>query len=154
MRLNLKNMNQKVKELMLRLIEKTDEGNAFWSKTSGNNSFQIVFPNGAVTISQGFDGYNQEEWFNFSLFNNNGESIYNISSTDTDSTPGELDIVSQLFNSVLSSYYKVDITIDSILEIIDSNATVGNRDINTSNDDGLPFWMIHFFAFVPNMSNT
>lgn len=116
---------QNIYTLINALTEKTDAKHAIWEKTSRPNEFKIILGAGALTIDNWEDN-KFLDYFEIAIYNNNGDKIEKFIVTNDDDD--EFLILQDLHNSVKREYYKVDETITSLLNEIETEDSIGKRD--------------------------
>lgn len=117
-------MDNKLNILIKELTEKNLNKGAVWQKTSGEGEFKIQLNKATLTI----DKWNDEDGDNFSLdiYNENGEKIKQIHTMASLLEDAEnFALLSDLYNSVINTYYKTDETIDSIINEIKNKDIIG-----------------------------
>lgn len=119
--------------LIDKLIIKTINKEALWSKTSANNEFKLDLDKGAIIVDSYGEDRNQA--VDMVIINGNGEVIDKIYFTSRDEE--EFKLLTELHTLARRAYYKVDETFKDILKELDDNKTVGN--MSSPPDDGLPF---------------
>lgn len=129
---------EKVITLLIDLCNKTKINKAIWN--SIDNGFIIKFKGKSyLTLS----AYNDNSIFVVNIYNDRGQLIKNI---DTESYNDENYIFYktclELYNVIHDKYYKVEETIDNILnDLMSTDTKIGDADFNPfkKDDDELPF---------------
>ena len=119
-------MNNTLKNLVKALSEKNLRNETIWTKTSGENEFKIKMNKASLTV----DHWNDEDGENYDLtiYNENGEQIEYVHVMTNDAFDKEnFDLLKKHYESVNKTYYKVDETLDSILNEIENKKIVGNN---------------------------
>lgn len=119
-------MDNKLITLITALTEKNLNNDTIWQKTSGNNEFKIQLNKATLTI----DKWDDEDGDNYSLeiYNENGEKIQYLHSMESDeSDQNNFETLMKLHNSVIKTYFKVEETIDNILNEITNNKVIGKN---------------------------
>jgi hypothetical protein len=127
-------MEQKIIDLIRKLITKTNNKQAIWKITSRSSEFSLDLPSGKITIDQlsWFDNLGSPFYSaDFKIYNENGEEIYS-SLYSKHENPDEYNLLDELHKTAKSSYYKVDEIVDSFIKKLDSKDFVGG-------DDDMPF---------------
>lgn len=121
--------------LIKKLIDKTTSKKAVWSKTSRDSEFKLELNKGAI-ITDNWDDENSGMNVDFSILNEFGDIIERIAFRHID--VDNYNTLMQLHNEAKRSYYKVDETIKTIFDELDSEKIVGRE---RSKDDlpDLPF---------------
>lgn len=113
---------ERTKELLIKLKDKSESGQAIWSKTSVDTEFKLEFQKGAVTIDNWEDSHGI--FADFAIINDNGDIIErHIFNVNED--PDDYNFISNIYKSVKNSYYKTDETIKTIFDELDSEKTIG-----------------------------
>lgn len=103
-------MNDKIKDLVKRLIAFTENGKLTWEKTSLNTEFKTDLKDGSVST----DNWEDEElgltrFVDFKIFNSNGDEIGNWI---FESSSDDFEFLNQLHSAVKRKYLKIDETLD------------------------------------------
>lgn len=122
-----------IKDLIKALTEKTASKKAIWGKTSRPNEFKLNLERGAVTTD--FWDDNRGDTVDFAIYNNFGDRIDNFSATKGDL---EFELLIDLHNAAKREFYKVDETISSLFNEVNTDKSVGKREIE-GEDEPLPF---------------
>jgi hypothetical protein len=133
-------MEEQLKRIVEKLIEKTTERNVIWEKTTGNG-FKIALSGSTIAI-QYYEGTYEDEPYPYCslfIFNDKGDKIdyYNLRQKDDD-----FDLLFNLYDKANKSYYKVEETYQNIIEELDKNDIIGENPKKHSNNaepDDLPF---------------
>ncbi len=108
-------MNDKLHTLLNVLTEKNINNETIWLKTSGDNEFKIKLSKAHLTVSQWNDG--DGENYDIAIYNANGEQIEYLHVMSNDIfNKEEFDLLKKHYESVTKTYYKVDETINSIID--------------------------------------
>jgi len=135
-------ISERLKKLIELLKEKTLSKKTIWNKTSGHGQFKLSISDGsAVTVTEWSDNYNTG--YEVVIFNSNGDAIERFS-TETEDTSKEEQYLIQSFHKAASdSYYKVEETMDALLNSIINQDIIGNAESPIppppGEDDDLPF---------------
>ena len=124
---------ENIKSLITGLIEKTNAKRANWDKTSRPNEFKLHFDMGAVTTDNWYDD-SENEYVDFAIYNSLGDRIdvFSVSRNN----PDYQEII-RLHTTAKKEYYKVDETINGLLDEIKSDKNIGLK--RTETNDDLPF---------------
>lgn len=118
-------MDNKLNILIKALTEKNLNKGTVWQKTSGEGEFKIQLNKATLTI----DKWNDDDGDNFSLeiYNEDGEKIQQIHTMASliHEDAENFTLLSDLYNSVINTYYKTDETIDSIINEIKNKDIIG-----------------------------
>lgn len=123
-------ISENIKILIKKLKKKTEAGQAIWSKTTSDTEFKLELNKGAITI----DCWLADDFFTYadlSVFNDVGEIIQREIFNNNHESFNEL---FEIYEIVKRSYYKIDETLMTIFEELDSPKIVG-KDSNK----GFPF---------------
>lgn len=109
-----------IKILIDKLKKKTELGQAIWSKTSRDTEFKLELQKGAITIDNWEDG--EGLFVDIAILNENGETIerdvFNVSEED-------YNVLFEIYMLAKNSYYKIDETLKTIFDELDSPKIVG-----------------------------
>jgi len=117
-------MEVRIKNLIQLLQNKTENKEAIWSRTSGDNEFKIEINNSTITTDMWADS--DTIYYDFAILNENGDVVERISVNDNFRFE-EYQILSRLYDIVKNTYFKVDETIDNILLELNSNKKIGGK---------------------------
>lgn len=117
----------KAQEIINKLFEKTKQKKAIWDVTSSEEQFVLNLGNSSITIEKWYDEHDFSEYYTIIMRGDNGQIVYHLtpSNSEFDETYEQL---KKLFEIVNSSYYKIDETLDDILEKLSSNNIIGKKD--------------------------
>jgi len=116
-------MEKVAQDLINRLIQKTEKNQAVWNKTSRSNEFKIELSNGKITTDVWFN--EEESWSgDFRLYNDNGDEIYSVC-VQNDSESEDFNLLSKLNTVIKNKYYKVEETIEGVLEEVSGDDIIG-----------------------------
>lgn len=135
-------MNNKIKLLVHSLIELSDNKRVIWNKTSAENQFKVVLESGAALTIDSWSNNRRDDYPNLDLciYNDRGELILR-DIVSVEENIDEYNLLEKLHNCAKNIYFKVDDTIDGMLEEIDSDRKIigiEEKDVNPTDDD-LPF---------------
>lgn len=118
-------------ELIAQLIRKTSNKQVNWLLVR-EDEFKVLLKSGAITISKSYDTKISDYCFTFKVYNSKGDSIFDLSLSKMNpfNPAGDyiVDLASLevLFNEARSSYFKVNETVNQILnELSDDSKEVG-----------------------------
>lgn len=116
-------MEERIKSLIQLLEKKTRGNDAVWSRTSSDNEFKIDINNSTITT----DMWTVENttYYEFVILNENGDTVERIAVGDDDPFSTEFEIVTNFYEAVRNSYFKVDETIENILKELSSTNKIG-----------------------------
>lgn len=126
-------IEQELKYLIQKLIEKTASKNAIWTRTSRDNEFKLELQNGAVTVDSWFNNISSAD---FAIINQNGDIIQRVVLNDDDA---DYQLLIELHELAKRAYFKVDDTIRSIFIELEQKKIVGKEDKTPRKSDDLPF---------------
>jgi hypothetical protein len=125
-------MDEKLKIILKKLIEKTKNKKAIWKKTSGEG-FKIRFPDGIIDISCIYGNFDiVSGCYSISVFNNRGDRIDNYATDNTHSE--DFILLEELYNQVSKVYYKVGETYESFMKSVDSEMIIGEDPKDKDNE--------------------
>lgn len=116
-------MDPKILNIIQLLQEKTISNNAIWSRTSSNNEFKIEFENATITTDNWF--VDNRIHYDFVILNENGDTIERITVSDEDFLSQEYSVISKFYDIVKNNYFKVDATINNIINELFNNDKIG-----------------------------
>lgn len=105
-------MNERIIDLINRLIKNTEQGQVEWQRTSRDNEFKIDLKNGAVSTDSWTDD-NTLELIDFRVYNIIGDQI---GSWVLSSSEDGYDLIKELHSTVNRKYLRIDETLDGMLE--------------------------------------
>lgn len=135
---------EKLKTLIELLIEKTIKKQAIWNKGSGSNQFKLLISQGAaITVTQWEQQYGSDKIdYGVNIFNSNGQAIEGFVS-DNDTSKEELRLLQNFYKAASDQYYKVEETMEAILNSLTGDDVIGIKEdsiFNADDDkDDLPF---------------
>lgn len=137
---------EKLKQILTLLKDKTIDKKAIWNKTSGEEQYKLLIGGGSsVVVSLLYGNYNAE-YFEVTIFNTLGQAV-EIYSTESESENDDAVLMRTFHKAARDSYYKVDETMDSLLEELSKQDIIGKIEIappalpptGFAEDDDLPF---------------
>lgn len=120
-------MDPRIIDLIQKLEFKTQNKEAIWARTSGDNEFKIEINNATITTDSWNANGNGVLCYDFVILNENGETIERFSVNEEEAYSQEYIIISKLYNTVKNSYYKVDETIDNIIAELNTSSKIGGH---------------------------
>ncbi len=132
---------EKLKNLIVLLKEKTDLKKAIWNKTSGEDQFKLSISDGSSIVIGKYSGNHDNLHIMLLVFNSNGDAIERYDTEVEEYNKEEWDLVFSFHKSVSDSYYKVEETMDALLQQISSQDVIGESEKPNvvPEDDDLPF---------------
>jgi len=135
---------ERLKKIVSLLKEKTLTKKAIWNKTSGQDEYKLTIGEGSsIVVSENFGNYNQE-YITICIFNSGGDLVErydNEQETDDESNS----LVLSFHKSARDAYYKVDETMEHLLDEISKLDVVGKKEEKTfdlpniNDEEDLPF---------------
>jgi hypothetical protein len=134
---------ERLKKILELLKGKTLDKKAIWNKTSGGNQFKLSINDGsAITISEWENNWASPQ-FEIVIFNTSGDAIERFNTEIDGITKEDTSLLQSFHKAASDSYYKVDETLDALLESIMHQDIIGNKEEPTSptvpDEDDLPF---------------
>lgn len=117
--------NEKLNNLIDKLNDKTVAKQANWTKSSGDQEFKISLKTGPLTIQKFRDYSYQNQMVIVSIYNLDGNLIENY---EIQEGMSGYDSANELFLNVKRVFYKVEETVDSILDQLDSDDILGEEE--------------------------
>ena len=137
---------EKLKKILTLLRDKTIDKKAIWNKTSGEEQYKLSIGGGSsIVISLLYGNYNVE-YFEVAIFNTIGQAV-EIYNTESEAENDDTTLMRTFHKAARDSYFKVDETMDSLLEELSKQDIIGKVEVvppplpptkNTGEDD-LPF---------------
>jgi hypothetical protein len=119
-------MENKIKILLAALTKKSLNNETVWSKTSGDNEFKIILSKATLTIDKWLD--EDGENYDVKIYNEDGEEIESIHSMESEDFDNEnFKLLQGLHDAVSKTFYKIDETIDSILDELENKKIIGKN---------------------------
>lgn len=116
-------ISENLKVLIDKLKKKTESGKAIWSKTSVETEFKLELQKGAITTDNWVDSQNSESLVDLLIINANGDVIERAVFGESETI--DYNQLIEVYELAKKSYYKVDETIKTIFDELDSENTVG-----------------------------
>lgn len=129
-------MEAKIKSLIDNLLTKTTKKEANWDRMGKSEQFVLFLENAKVSIDRSLTNKNNI-YYQFSIINVNGDSIFNVNGLKNDFLPPDKQdytILQELHEEIKKAYFKVDETIEGLLGEIKKDGEIGKDDPNA-----LPF---------------
>ncbi len=129
-------MEAKIKSLIDNLLTKTTKKEANWDRMGKSEQFVLFLENAKVSIDRSLTNKNNI-YYQFSIINLNGDSIFNVNGLKNDFLPPDKQdytILQELHEEIKKAYFKVDETIEGLLGEIKKDGEIGKDDPNA-----LPF---------------
>lgn len=127
-------------EVIRKLTEKSGNREVNWLKIR-DNEFKVLLKSGAITISKNYFDPEEQYYLYLRIYNLQGDTIYENSTNEneeiTESTQLSFKTLDELFTLARSSYYKVEETIESIIDELSHENEIGSKE-DPAKDD-LPF---------------
>jgi hypothetical protein len=112
------------RNLVEKLKMKTQNGQAVWNKTSGENEFKLDLGQGTITTDKWFDPQSKKNFIDLRIWNEKGDCIDTFKVAKIDNIQ-DFDYLLDLHNMARKAYFKVDETFRNILKELDSDKTIG-----------------------------
>jgi len=129
----------KLRKLIELLTQKTLNKKAIWNRGSGDNQFKLSVGAGvSLTVTQWFDSYKDEVGYQIVVFNDNGQAIERYDTSD-ETNKEDFELLRIFHKAANDQYYKVEETMETLLNLIISEDVIGNTEEAEPEDDGLPF---------------
>jgi hypothetical protein len=136
-----------IPEKLIKIIDllktKTINKQAIWNKASGGDQFKLSISEGsAITINYWTNNYGNEDIYEVVIFNSNGDAIERFSTDYVGTTEEDVALLQKFHKAASDSYYKVEETMDALLESIMHQDIIGNNENSIPGepeDDDLPF---------------
>jgi len=118
-------MNANIKLIAEKLINKTDLGQAIWTKTSRDSEFKLELTKSSITTDLWDDG--GIKWIDFCIYNVNGDPIEREAFSENQVS--DFTLLEKVYESANKSYYKIDETLKTIFDELDGEDIVGEKDV-------------------------
>lgn len=119
-------MNEnKIEELIEKLIIRTQNKKAIWNQTSRDTEYSLNFEKGSITT----DSWNDVgiDSVDFTIRNDKGLVIHTESHNYKDN-PEKYNLILKLHSVVKASYYNIEDTIDDFFKELGSDKTIGKSE--------------------------
>lgn len=127
-------------EVVKKLVEKTGKREVNWLKVR-DNEFKVLLKSAAITISKYHYDPEDQDYVNLRIYNLQGDTVYEYiaseNDTITESTQLPFKLLDELFIAARTSYFKVEETIESIIDELTHENEIGAKE--DSSKDDLPF---------------
>lgn len=137
---------ERLKKIVSLLKDKTTEKKAIWNKTSGQDEYKLQIGEGSsIVVSFDYGNYDTE-YITIRIFNNNGEMVESYDTDNEEDAPSN-QLAWAFHKAARDSYYKVDETMENLLNEISKQDIVGIKDDSTytpppvlpADEEDLPF---------------
>ncbi|MGH7451480.1 MAG: hypothetical protein ACREAE_03170 [Nitrosopumilaceae archaeon] len=120
----------KYKQIIALLIRKTEAGRAKWRETSVKQQFSTKLESGTILIEPALDKTGNVTVFILSILNDTGDRVFSLTVSPL-KEKDDFSLVSRLYDTIQRKHYKVDETLDSILDELksDSDSVLREDDI-------------------------
>jgi hypothetical protein len=126
-----------IKDIIDKLKVRTENNQAIWNKSSGENGFKLSLQTGLITIDKWLDNQEQTWYIDFAISNDKGDIIEQIQASKA-GEKNDFDYLDAFYTIIRRKYLKVDETLKSLLDELNSTKSLGTNDKNEPIDD-LPF---------------
>lgn len=126
---------QNITDLIKSILEKTASRKAIWGKTSRPNEYKLLFNKGAITTDN-WTAEEGKECADFAIYNSFGDKIDNYYASKGEK---DFELLIELHNTANREFFKVDETIAGLINEINSDKSIGKREIEKEDEDNLPF---------------
>lgn len=127
-------------EVVKKLVEKSGKREVNWLKVRGDE-FKVLLKSGAITISKYYYDPEEQNYISLRIYNLQGDTVYeNVTSENdeiTGSTKLPYKILDDLFSAARDSYFKVEETIENIIDELTHENEIGAKE--DPRKDDLPF---------------
>lgn len=127
-------------EVVRKLRDKTGRREVNWLKVR-DNEFKVLLKSGAITLSKQYYEGEGEYLLILRIYNIQGDAVFESTTSEhdeiTDSSKLPYSLLDELFSSAKDSYYKVEETIESIIDELTQENEIGAKE--DSEKDDLPF---------------
>lgn len=117
----MNNMDHKVQSIVESLLIKTRDGKAMWRESSRYGEYLLLMQDSTITIS---NISAQDSGFILNIFNNTGNLVINYKA---DNSNVNFLLLNNLYLAVVEYYNKVDTTLLSIINQLNSSEIIGDR---------------------------
>lgn len=124
-------MDQKIKDIIAELSDRTEKKVAVWNRFSSSEQFYIKLKTATLKIDR-LTAKDKSIVYQVAIVNDKGDVIYNFNAFKTTS-PEEFNLLKEFHQKVKRAYFKVEETIEGLFdEIKKTEGEIGQ-------DDSLPF---------------
>ncbi|MFH6963576.1 hypothetical protein ACHRVK_14370 [Flavobacterium plurextorum] len=123
-------ISDNIKILIGKLKTKIEANQAIWSRTSRDTEFKLELQKGAITVDSWEDS-TLGSVVDLAIFNENGDIVDSVAA-QINEDPEDYKVLLEIYELAKKSYFKVDETLKTIFDELDSPKTVGK-------DNRLPF---------------
>ena len=118
---------EKLKQIITLLKDKTLSKKAIWNNASGGEQYKLLTGGGSsIVVTLSYGNYNAE-YYEVAVFNTNGQAVEMYSSESEDNL-FDLALVKSFHKAARDSYYKVDETMDSLLDELSKQDVIGEKE--------------------------
>jgi hypothetical protein len=125
-------MDTKYKQIIALLIRKTENGRAIWRETSAKQQFSTKLESGTILIEPAFDKSENSKIFILSILNDTGDRVFSLTVSPL-KEKGDFNLVARLYDTIQRKHFKVDETLDSILDELKSDSSSALREDEIEN---------------------
>lgn len=129
-------INEKLRLLIDKLLEKTIANQVNWNQSSGYNGYQLILSNGSLSVDNFWDDDSNQSYISVTLYNDNGENIDSITAGSRKESDDYL-YLENFYKIVKRKYLKADETIDSFFKEINKDGLIGI--VKKKQNEDLPF---------------
>lgn len=121
-------MDDKIKNFILQLTEKTKNKEVIWDESNFNSqNFRYKFNNGLIKLWSYYDNDTNCPEYYMSITNNAGRIVYNSAIKNyPENESKDLNIIEGLYDAVYKQIYNTEEVIDGILEELKSTSDSDN----------------------------
>ncbi len=123
------------KQLIAKLLDKTQKKEVIWQKTSRQDEYKLELASGALTI----DKWSPDNKYNMSIdiaiYNDRGDRIDRIAASE-DEEHEDFKLLDEFHTEVRRAYYKVDETFKGIFDELEKDGSIGKTETPSTD---LPF---------------
>jgi len=115
-------MDTKYKQIVALLIRKTADGRAKWRETSAKQQFSTKLESGTILIESTLNKTDNGPVFILSVLNDTGDRVFSLTVSPL-KEKDDFNLVSRLYDTIQRKHYRVDETLDSILDELKSDVS-------------------------------
>lgn len=119
--------DNRIEELVKKLVEKTKRKEAVWDITSRDNEFILNFDKGDYITTDNWISENGYHSVDLNIRNEKGTSVYSITYNQLEDSEN-YGFLNNLHKVAKDSYFNVEDTLDDIFKDINSNKIIGKID--------------------------
>ena len=136
---------EKLKQIITLLKDKTLSKKAIWNNASGGEQYKLLTGGGSsIVVTLLYGNYNAE-YYEVAVYNTDGQAV-EIYSSEAENDHDDLMLIKSFHKAARDSYYKVDETMDSLLEELSKQDIIGEKEtiippptFSSPEEDDLPF---------------